>query len=85
MYALPVALINIFLTGVPLYFIVEKTKNKLVKTILLFFLMFIDYFINMSIYNVQDSNLNKILRIALFLIALLIYCPPARPRMSRNR
>lgn len=70
LFMLPTFLINLIITGIPLYFSLNKKWKY--RNIIIFILPFIDFIVNWNLFNLQDNIPYQLIRVVLFVISLYI-------------
>lgn len=70
LFMLPTLLINLIITGIPLYFSLNKKWKY--RNIIIFILPFIDFIVNWNLFNLQDNIPYQLIRVVLFVISLYI-------------
>lgn len=70
LFMLPTLLINLIITGIPLYFSLNKKWKY--RNIIIFILPLIDFIINWNLFNLQDNIPYQLIRVVLFVISLYI-------------
>lgn len=70
LFMFPTLLINLIITGIPLYFSLNKKWKY--KNVIIFILPFVDFIINWNLFNLQDNIPYQLIRVILFVISLYI-------------
>jgi len=70
LFMFPTLLINLIITGIPLYFSLNKKWKY--KSVIIFILPFVDFIINWNLFNLQDNIPYQLIRVILFVISLYI-------------
>lgn len=70
LFVFPTLLINLTITGIPLYFYLNKKWRY--KNIVIFGLPFVDFILNYTMFNLQDNMSYQLVRVVLFAVSLCI-------------
>lgn len=70
LFIIPIVIISLIITGIPLYFYLNKKWRY--KNIIIFGLPFVDFVITWYGFNLQDNIFDQLARVVLFAVSLCI-------------
>lgn len=70
LFVLPTLLINLIITGTPLY--ISLIKKWKYKSIVIFILPFIDFIVSWNLFNLESNIVYQLIRIVFFVLSLYV-------------